>query len=170
MLGCYVNFPENIHKAETFSTSLSNKKLQQMFIEALFVLNKASLRIEDVAGPSVPACKVAFEIGVAEGSDFNFLDAEEKDRLMKALNKTTFQLLDFLIVVRYGSMEEQKRKLRMKFDYFMLRMLFGENSAEAQVFHEKGLRHTSPEDLLNLVVKRVNAACSKQALKPREDV
>lgn len=162
MLGCYVNFPENIHKAKTFSTSLSNKKLQQVLIETLFILNKTSLRIEDVAGPSVPACKVAFEIGVAEGSVFSFLDIEERDRLMKALNKTPFQLLDFLIVVRYDSMQEQKRKLRMKFDYFMLRMLFGENSGEAQVFHEKGLRHTSPEDLLNLVVNRVSAACSKQ--------
>jgi hypothetical protein len=118
----------------------------------------------------VPACKVAFEVGVAEGSDFNYLDAEEKERLLKTLSKTAFQLLDFLIVVRYDSMREQKKKARIKFDYFMLRVLFGENLAETQVFHEKGLRHTSPEDLLNLVVNRVNGACSKQALRPCEGV
>jgi hypothetical protein len=46
-----------------------------------------------------------------------------------------------------------------------VRLLFGEDVAEIQVSHEKGVRHTSPEDLVKLVVNRVNAAFSRRILR-----
>ena len=167
MLGFYTNFPQNIHKAETFSTSVSTKKLEQVLVETLYRLNSETLILEEVASPSIPDCKVIFEVGVAEGNDFNYLDSEERERLLSALNKKLFQVMDFLCVIRYNRMQE-KRKTRTKFDYYMLRLMFGENLTEIQVSHERGIRHTSPDDLIKLLMNRINAAFSKRALKPSE--
>jgi hypothetical protein len=167
MLGFYANFPQNIHKAETFSTSISSKKLQQVLVEALHRLNSETLKLEEVAAPSIPDCKVVFEVGVADGNDFNYLDAEEKQRLLGALNKKPLQIMDFLCVIRYHKAQEE-RKTRMRFDYYMLRLLFGENLTEIQVSHERGVMHTSPDDVVKLVVTRINAAFSKRVLRPSE--
>jgi hypothetical protein len=165
MLGFYPNFPQNIHRAETFSTSIANKKLQQTLVETLFKLNRERLSLEEVAVPSIPGCKVVLEVGVADGNDFNYLDAEERERLIGAINRKPFQVMDFLCVIRYQN-RQQERKTRMMFDFYMLRMMFGESLMEIQVFHEKGARHASPDDLVRLVVNRVNAAFSKRVLKP----
>jgi hypothetical protein len=165
MLGFYANFPQNIHKAETFSTSISTKKLEQVLVETLYRLNSETLSLEEVAAPSIPDCKVIFEVGVAEGNDFNYLDSEERDRLLSALNKKLFQVMDFLCVIRYNRMQE-KRKTRTRFDYYMLRLMFGENLTEIQVSHERGIRHTSPDDIVKLVLNRVNAAFFKRVLRP----
>jgi hypothetical protein len=167
MLGFYTNFPQNIHKAETFSTSISTKKLEQVLVETLYRLNSETLSLEEVASPSIPDCKVIFEVGVAEGNDFNYLDSEERERLLSALNKKLFQVMDFLCVIRYNRMQE-KRKTRTKFDYYMLRLMFGEKLTEIQVSHERGMRHTSPDDLIKLLMNRINAAFSKRALKHSE--
>jgi hypothetical protein len=169
MLGFYTNFPRNIHKTDTFSTSVSSKKLQQVLVKTLYRLNSEKLSLEEVTAPSVPSCKVIFEVGVAEGNDFNYLDDEEIEKLSKALNKKPFQALDFLCVIRYNRTQEE-RKTRMRFDYYMLRLLFGESLMEIQVSHEKGIRHTSPDDLVRLVVSRVNASFSKRVLRPSEAV
>jgi hypothetical protein len=167
MLGFYANFPQNIHKAETFSTSISTKKLEQVLVETLYRLNSETFSLEEVAAPSIPDCKVIFEVGVAEGNDFNYLDSEERERLLSALNKKLFQVMDFLCVIRYNRMQE-KRKTRTRFDYYMLRLMFGENLTEIQVSHERGIRHTSPDDIVKLVLNRVNAAFSKRVLRPSE--
>ncbi|MGD0159144.1 MAG: hypothetical protein ABSB89_02480 [Candidatus Bathyarchaeia archaeon] len=167
MLGFYTNFPQNIHKAETFSTSILNKKLQQTLVEALYRLNSETPGLEEVAEPSVPCCKVIFEFGVAEDNDFNYLDEEERKRLLAALQKKPFQVLDFFCVIRYRRMIGEK-KARMRFDYYMLRFMFGESLLEVHVSHEKGTRHISPDDLVNLLVNRVNGAFSKKVLKPTE--
>jgi hypothetical protein len=165
MLGSYSSFPDNIHRIEAFSTPLTSKRLQQIVIEAMYALNKVNLRVEEVATPSIPDCKVCFEVGVAEGNDFNYLDAEERQRLLKALCKAPFKLLDFLVVILYQRKLEEGKKNHIRFDYYMLRLMFGEGLAEAHVFHEKGLRHTSPEDLTRLVVNKANSFSSRRVLK-----
>lgn len=164
MLGFYSNFPQNIHKSQTFSSSISSKKLQKVLVETLYRLNSENPSLEEVSAPSIPSCKIVFEFGAAEGNDFNYLDAEEKERLLKALNKKPFQIMDFLCITRYLRMQGE-RKTRMRFDYYMLRFLFGENLTEIQVSHEKGIRHTSPDDIVKLVANRINAAFSKNALR-----
>jgi hypothetical protein len=165
MLGFYANFPDNIHRAETFSSLVPCKKLQQALVETLYKLNSENPSLEEVAAPSVPGCRIIFEVGVAEGSDFNYLDAEERERLLTALKRRPFQVMDFLCVIRYQRVQEERKK-RMRFDYYMLRLLFREDLAEIQVSHEKGVRHTSPEDLVRLVVNRVNATSSGRILRP----
>jgi hypothetical protein len=167
MLGFYVNFPQNAHKIAVFSTSISNKRLQQALTQTLLKLNNETFSLEQVATPSVPHCKVVFEFGIADENDFDYLDTHEKEKLLKAINKKTFPVMDFLSVIRYYRFEEEKRS-RLRFDYYMLRFMFNKNLIEIRVFHEKGPMHVSPEELAEFVVSRINSAFSKKALKPFE--
>ena len=85
-----------------------------------------------------------FEVGLAEAKSFNYLDEEEQKRALTSLRKAAFQTMDLFLAVRYykGSVEQKKP---LKFDYYLLRMVFGDGSVEVQVFHERGPRYISPE-------------------------
>jgi len=167
MLGFYANFPQNTHKIAGFSTSISNKRLQQALAETFLKLNNETFSLEEVATPSVPHCKVVFEFGIADENDFNYLDIHEKDKMLKVINKKTFQIMDFLSVIRYYRIEEEKRS-RLRFDYYMLRFMFDKNLIEIRVFHERGPMHVSPEELAEFIVSKINSAFSKKVLKPLE--
>jgi len=164
MLGFYENFPKNIHKIARFTTSISNKRLQQALTKTVHKLNNETFRLEDVANPSVPQCTVIFEIGIAEANNFNYLDNEEKNRVLKVIRKKPFKILDFFCAIRYYK-TQNKKKTPLKFDYYMLRFTFNKKSVEIQVFHERGPRHISPEDVTNFVANKINETFSKKILR-----
>jgi hypothetical protein len=47
----------------------------------------------------------------------------------------------------------------------MLRTLFDKGAFEVQVFHERGPRYLSPEDLTEFIFKRVNGGSNRKILK-----
>ncbi|MCS7124033.1 MAG: hypothetical protein NZ932_01255 [Candidatus Bathyarchaeota archaeon] len=165
MLGFYRNFPFNVHMVAQLTTSVSLKKLQQAIIQALHGLNGESLNLETITEPSIPECTVIFEFGIAESEAFNYLDGEETQKALQIVGKNPLKVMDFFCAVRYYRRREDKNK-PLKFDYYMLRLTFNANTVEMQVFHERGPRHISPEEIVNLVVSRVNALFPRKALKP----
>jgi len=167
MLGVYANFPRNIYNILVFSSNISSKRLQQALAGTLYVLNDEVLDLEKVAMPSLLNCTVAFEIGIAEDSDFSYLDAEERDILLKTINKKPLEIMDFLCLIRYHKKQEEK-EIPLKSDYYILRFTFAESSVEIQIFHEKGPVHISPGELAEFLTNRINGAFSKRVLKPVE--
>ena len=167
MLGLYNNFPGNVHKTVRFVTSVSEKTLQKALVESFHKLNRGTSTLEEVTTPSIPRCKVIFEFGVAEDDDFNYLDDEERDRLLKVIRKKAFSTMDFLCILRYYKLrDEAKRPLRS--DYYMLRFIFGERIGRMRVFHEKGLMYVSPKDLPWFIVDKINAQFSRRVVKAQE--
>jgi len=164
MLGFYENFPENIHKMAHFATSISNKKLQQTITQILHKLNSENFSLEDVAKPSIFQCTVIFEFGIAEANNFNYLDSEEVNKILKIMRRKPFQIMDFFCAARYYKTQNEN-KIPLKFDYYMLRFIFDKNFIEMRIFHERGPRHISPEDVVNLIVNKINEAFSKRVLK-----
>lgn len=164
MLGFYDNFPENIHKITSFAISISNKKLQQTLVRMLAELNKETLKLECITNPSTPQCLVVFEVGIAQGNDFNYLDSEEASRVLKTISKKPFQIMDFICVMRYYKLQNEK-KSPLRFDYYMLRLAFNKKVMEIRAFHERGPRHTSPEDIINFIVGKINEIVSKKVLR-----
>jgi hypothetical protein len=164
MLGVYENFPANIHRIENFATSLPNGKLQQKLIQVLYELNKKTLSFDEIANPTVPECTIILEVGLADGKNFNYIDEEEKKRALNALKKTAFRTMDLFCAVRYYRGTADKRR-PLRFDYYLLRAVFGENSVEVKVFHERGPRYISPEDLVTFFVNETNKASAKKILK-----
>lgn len=164
MLGFYENFPANIHKTSTFTTAISNKKLQQTLALILSETNNKTYNLDDVADPSVPNCTVIFEFGIAEADTFNYLDDEEVDKIIKIVEKKPLQVMDFYCAIRYYKMEKEK-KTPLKFDYYMIRFVFNKNLVETRIFHERGLRYVTPEDVTNFIINKINEKFSKRVLK-----
>jgi hypothetical protein len=164
MLGFYDNFPENPHEITRFFASVSHKSLQQALILTFHQLGNEELTIEEIANPSIPQCTTIFELGIAEANSFNYLDNEEKSRVIKVVRKKPLQIMDFLCSIRYYKTQNEK-KIPLKFDYYMLRFVFSKNMMELIVFHERGPIHTSPEDLTNFIVNKINERFSKKVLK-----
>jgi hypothetical protein len=167
MLGFYENFPVNIHRIEAFTTPLSSKRLQRRLIQVLHDVNRRKFSFEEVAYPTVPECTVIFETGLAEDKNFNYIDEEEKQKVLSALRKASFQIMDFFCAIRYykGILEN---KAPLKFDYYLLRVVFVRNNLEIQVFHERGPRYISPEDIISFLVNEVNKTSSRKTLKKSE--
>jgi len=164
MLGFYENFPANIHRTDNFTSPLSSRKLQQRLIQVLHQVNCETFSFEEIAHPTVPECTIIFEVGLAEAKSFNYIDEEETKRVLNALRKATFQTMDFFCAVRYYKGAGEK-KTPLKFDYYLMRFVFGKNSVEIQVFHERGPRYISPEDLVTFLVKEINETSAKKILK-----
>lgn len=164
MLGFYGNFPKNVHKTSRFAISISNKRLQQALIQTFHKVNSETYTLEDIANSSVPQSTVIFEFGIAEANNFNYIDEEEANKALKIIRKKPFQIMDFFCAIRYYKTLNEK-KTPLKFDYYILRFVFNKNSIETQVFHERGPRHLSPEDIANFVVNKINETFSKKVLK-----
>jgi hypothetical protein len=164
MLGFYENFPANIHRTDNFTSPLSSKKLQQRLIQVLHKINRETFSFEEVAYPTVPECTIIFEVGLAEAKSFNYIDEEETKKVLSALRKETFRLMDFFCAVRYYKGAGEK-KTPLKFDYYLMRFVFGKNSMEIQVFHERGPRYISPEDIVAFLVNEINKTSARKILK-----
>jgi len=164
MFGFYESFPKNIHTIAYFKATASKMRTQQALTQTLHKLNNETFRLEDVANPSVPQCTVILEFGIADEVNFNYLDEEEIKRVLKIIHKKTFKIMDFFCAIRYHKTENRK-KIPLKFDYYMFRFMFNKKSTEIQVFHERGPRHVSPEEIVNFVVDKINEKFSRKILK-----
>jgi hypothetical protein len=164
VLGFFENFPEHIHRIEDFSTSLSSKRLQQRLVMVLQEINQRTFSFEEVTYPTVPECTIIFEVGLAEAKNFNYIDGEEAEKGSSILKKAPMQLMDFFFAIRYYKGIAIK-KTPLRFDYYMIRFVFGNNSVEIRVFHERGPRYISPEDVITFLVNEVNKTSSRRILK-----
>jgi hypothetical protein len=154
-LGFYEKFPTNIHRIDSFNSTLSNKQLQQKLIQVFYELNKREFSFEEVANPTIPQGVVIFEFGLAESGDFNYIDDEELKKTLKFLAKDQLSSIDFFCSIRYYKGTGESRS-PLKFDYFMLRTVFSKEIFEVQVFHERGPRYISPEELTTFISNKIN--------------
>ena len=168
MLGFYQNFPQNIHRTEMFTSTVSKLKLQQRITQVFQEVNCKTFSFEEIGSPSISEGTVIFEFGIGDTENFCYLTEGEAQKLQEALEVETLQVMDWFCGIRYYKNVEGKRS-PLKFDYYMLRMGFGEKGAvEVSVFHEKGPRHISPEDLVAFIDHKVNQEMSRKIHKHKE--
>jgi hypothetical protein len=163
-LGFYENFPSNIHMVESFNSTISSKQLQQRLIQVFYELNRKELSFEEVANPTIPECKLIFELGLAEAKSFNYIDEEELGKALNLLEKERLHTMDFFCAIRYYKGNAEK-KTALKFDYYLLRTVYNRDVFEIQVFHQRGPRYISPEDLTLLIFNKINEAAKRKVLK-----
>ena len=101
-----------------------------------------------------------FEFGLAESESFNYIDEEELKKTLKLLAKERLQSMDFFCSIRYYK-DIGEKKTPLKFDYYMLRTIFSRDNFEIQVFHERGPRYISPEEVTEFVFNKINESSSK---------
>ena len=161
-LGFYENFPLNIHMVESFNSTLSSKQLQQRLIQVLYEINRKEFSFEEAANPTIPECKLIFEFGLADAEGFNYVDEEEVKKVRNLLGKENLRTMDFFCAIRYYKGE---KKSALKFDYYLLRTVYNRGILEIQVFHKKGPRYISPEDLTLFIFNKTNEASNRKILK-----
>lgn len=159
-LGFYENFPTNIHRVDSFNSTLSIKQLQQKLIQVFFEINRKEFSFEEVANPTVPQGRVIFEFGLAESEGFNYIDEEEAKKALNFLAKERLHSMDFFCSIRYYKGNGEK-KTPLKFDYYMLRTIFSKDTFEVQVFHERGPRYISPEELTAFIFTKINESSNR---------
>jgi Txe/YoeB family toxin of Txe-Axe toxin-antitoxin module len=164
MLGVYENFPETVHKTADFTISTTSKKLQQTIIQLIKEANNKTFNLEDITVPTIPKCSTILEFGIAEANSFNYLDYEEANRMLEAIQKKPFQIMDFYCALKYYKTQNDK-KTPLRFDYYMIRFTFDKDLVRIQIFHEKGPRYASPEDMISFFINGVVKMFSRKVLK-----
>ena len=169
MITVYQHFPAlNVHKKDFFISSLSNKKLQQKLMQVFRNVNCKTFTFEEIGTPTIPGCAVIFELGIADIKSFNYIDDEEEKRLLAALKKETFRVMDFFCSIRYYT-DYMAKKKPLKFDYYMIRLVFPEEKTlELQTYHERGPRYVPPRALVAFLIERINEASGRTILKEIE--
>jgi len=155
MIGLSDKFPEKIHRIERCKTTFPAKKVQKELILSLVKINSKTLSFEEITYPTIPNCKIIFETGLAEAKTFNYIDKEERNRFLKALRNETFKLLDLFVAIRYYQTHQEK-SIPLNFDYYLMRIIFEKKVIEFRVFHERGPRYISPEDLVSVIINEIN--------------
>ena len=158
-LGFYENFPINIHRIDSFNSSVSSKQLQQKLLKVFYDLNRKEFSFEEVTNPTVPQGRLIFEFGLAESEGFNYIDEEELKKAQSLLAKERLSSMDFFCSIRYYKGSGENRTA-LKFDYYMLRTIFSKDMLEVQVFHERGPRYISPEELTMVIFTKINESSS----------
>jgi hypothetical protein len=164
MLGFYDNFPANIHRVEELTLTLSNKLIQHKLIQVFETTNKKIFSFDEIAQPTMPNSTVIFEIGIADGQSFSYIDKEELKKVRAALREDPLRTMDFFLSIRYYK-ETAKKRTPLRFDYYMARTVFSGNTMEIQIFHERGPRYLSPKDLVSFIVDEVNKTYTRRILK-----
>ena len=164
MLGLYDNFPGNVHRIENYSSALSHLKLQQKLIHVIGDINRKTFSFKEISIPTFTDCIIIFEFGVADAKSFNYIDDEEIRRTLNALKRKPFDVMDFFCAVRYYRVKAEKKK-PLKFDYYMVRFAFNREAVSLQVFHERGPRYISPEDIISFISNAVNQTTRKKTLR-----
>ena len=97
-MGFYEKFPSNIHRIDSFNSTISTKQLQQKLIQVFHKVNNDEFTFEEVANPTIPQGSIFFEFGIAETGDFNYIDNEELEKIMKFLTKELLQYYGFFLL------------------------------------------------------------------------
>ncbi len=163
-LGSYSNFPADIHYIKNYHSNASTRHLQQQLIQVLGEVNQREFRFEEVTIPTVPDGWIIFEFGLADGVNFNFIDAEEVAKALDFIDKGRVRILDFFCSIRYYRGSGVARAA-LKFDYYMLRVAFEKGNLQVAVSHERGPRYIYPEDMIAFLLGKINGTVKRKILR-----
>jgi len=159
VLGTFTNFPTIIHGLAKISHRYTIYKMQKATIQALCDLNgyeenKIVSRSNDLKKQENCLFKSVFEIGVANGMFFDYLNETNVNRTINVIRTEKKFSLDFLVIITYHYIQENK-KIPLRFDHHLLRFRFYKEIIEVLLFNSKGIRRMSLEDFLNKITNKI---------------
>ena len=157
--GIYENFPNTCHYVAVFEFKAPLNALKSAILNALYNLNRLENIPKRILPKTTMGLKVIFEFGIADGSTFNYLDEETLRDSMKKTHLNIYRIMDFICIIRYYKPASKiiKRFRALRFDYYLLRFIFGRDVFEIRVFHEKGLQRIDAKTLIEILAEGVNS-------------
>jgi len=154
--GIYENFPNTCHYVAVFEFKAPLNTLKSAILNALYNLNRPENIPKKFLPKTITGLKVIFEFGIADGSTFNYLDEETLRDSMEKMHLNIRGIMDFICIIRYYK-PINKRFRALRFDYYLLRFIFGKDMFEVRVFHEKGLQRIDAKTLIEILAEGVNS-------------
>ncbi len=142
-------------------------ELQEAILNALYNINRLTGRAVRKYLPDMSELnlEIIFEVGVANGISFYYIDDETLESFMEKINRESPHILDLICIIRYYKLRNGVRRA-LRFDYYFMRFLFSSNTLELKVFHEKGLQRIDVEDLIKILVENINSEFAKRGISP----
>lgn len=165
--GRFADFPSIIHGIAKIAHKTSIQRLKRTVVEVLRDLNEYRMpqTLSAASQSGVHAGEAAFEVGVADGLYFDYLDEETFAKLVKSLNsKKVPPILDVLIIVSYYYTKNGKR-VHLNSDHHLLRFIFKDEELSLYLFHMKGIRRIPLDEFLNHVLDRIREKMGEKYAK-----
>ncbi|MEJ2241789.1 MAG: hypothetical protein P8Y18_06575 [Candidatus Bathyarchaeota archaeon] len=166
MLGEYRNFPKNIQGIARFEYRDPTRSIQKAILFTFHKLNQEISNCFDVTSYLDQNCEIGFEFGIADGTDFIFLDNKELERCERNLSENDWNSLDFFIIIRYYRIKMDNKRIPLKFDSHIIRFIFYKDFLELQIRHEKGPQRISLDDFADFMAGKINSELSRRKLSP----
>lgn len=156
--GQFLDFPTVTHFVRRIGHNLSEVEFRKALLEAITRLGLYKDTIQTSSAGKSQTNKVTrtFEIGVADGLEFVYLDQDETDFLRSAITRRSLRSLDLVIFVHYRYLSSKTKKIAsLRFDQYFLRVGF--KGAVFTFFHVKGLKRTTPDEILSKISQFIAA-------------
>jgi hypothetical protein len=146
-IGIYLDFPSFAHFEIRFSLNVSLDKAATFAVCGFGALNNFKDDIEtSVAGHSGAfSVERTFEVGIAEGLYFNYLDENEVKRITNLSLPPSS--VDFIVYVNY-KYSKRGKVVSLLPDRYLIRLSFATSSI--RVFQLGGMGRTLPNDVIVL--------------------
>ncbi|MFH0749139.1 MAG: hypothetical protein V1915_04400 [Candidatus Bathyarchaeota archaeon] len=165
-LGKFINFPITTHGFAKMTYSENLFQVQPLIVQALQELNSVK-RTYPIFLPKEAKKykgKIGFEVGIAEGIYFNYLNSEMTEKLSKSITpRKVYHNLDFIIIVTYHY-NRRGKNVPLNFDYHQLRLIFNNGKIEMRLFHSKGTRRMAFDELFNTILRQINKKMNKKSM------
>jgi hypothetical protein len=152
-LGVYSDFPSFSHLAVRLQFKKGDLNLVSLIVGALRRLNSFVDNIDTSVAKRSGSVIVrrCFEVGIAEGLCFNYLDESEANRVSEM--RVERSRVDFIVYVNYRYSKDGKPTNLLP-DRYIVR--FSLSHSEIRLFQMSGMRRTDPEALVSIIVQSIN--------------
>ena len=168
--GRFDNVPDQIHGRLKIGQRTSIFKMYQIIVQTLNKLNNFTTKLK-VSGTDHAKRQeglMMFEVGIADGSYFQFLDHETITKLSRyhqfIKNQQIFILLDILVIISYHYYRCDK-KISLNSDHNILRFLITPQILNIYLFNAKGIRRLPLDQFLQLLFDKIHEEMKRQHLK-----
>ena len=167
--GKFDNFPDQIHGRLKIGHRTSIFKIYQIIIQTLNKLNNFTkkLKVNDTDHSKRLEGLMVFEVGIADGSYFQFLDHETMTKLsgyhQLIKNQQISVLLDVLVIISYHYYRQDK-KISLNSDHNILRFIITPNLLNIYLFNAKGIRRLPLDQFLQRLFNKLHEEMKRQHL------
>jgi hypothetical protein len=168
--GKFDNFPDQIHGRLKIGHRTSIFKIYQIIIQTLNKLNNftTKLKVNDTDHSNRLEGLMVFEVGIADGSYFQFLDHETMTKLSRyhqlIKNQQISVLLDVLVIISYHYYRQDK-KISLNSDHNILRFIITPKLLNIYLFNAKGIRRLPLDQFLQRLFNKLHEEMKRQHLK-----
>jgi hypothetical protein len=143
------------------------------YIHGVLTLNKLNnfttkLELSDADHSKRQEGLMIFEVGIADGSYFQFLDHETVTKLSTynqvVKNQQVSVLLDVLVIISYHYYRQDK-KISLNSDHNILRFIITPKLLNIYLFNAKGIRRLPLDQFLQRLFNKLHEEMKRQHLK-----